>query len=100
MSSSAAKTKFKAGGRFCISTSHHYPEQQKIAKILTSVDEVMETTETQINKLKDLKKGMMNELLTKGIGHTEFRGFGCGVGFLRVKECTIAEFINENCIVF
>jgi type I restriction enzyme, S subunit len=49
------------------------PEQKKIAKILTSVDEVIETTETQINKLKDLKKGIMNELLTKGIGHTEFK---------------------------
>ena len=49
------------------------PEQIKIAKILSSVDEVIETTETQINKLKDLKKGMMNELLTKGIGHTEFK---------------------------
>ena len=49
------------------------PEQKKIAKILSSVDEVIETTETQINKLKDLKKGLMNELLTKGIGHTEFK---------------------------
>jgi len=54
------------------------PEQQKIAKILTSVDEVIETTETQINKLKDLKKGMMNELLTKGIGHTEFKDSAVG----------------------
>ena len=43
------------------------PEQKKIAKILTSVDEVIETTETQINKLKYLKTGLMNELLTKGI---------------------------------
>ena len=49
------------------------PEQKKIAKILSSVDEVFETTENQINKLKDLKKGMMNELLTQGIGHTEFK---------------------------
>jgi len=53
-------------------------QQQKIAKILTSVDEVIETTETQINKLKDLKKGMMNELLTKGIGHTEFKDSAVG----------------------
>ena len=54
------------------------PEQKKIAKILTSVDEVIETTEAQINKLKDLKKGMMNELLTKGIGHTEFKDSAVG----------------------
>jgi len=49
------------------------PEQQKIASILTSVDEVIEKTQSQINKLQDLKKGTMNELLTKGICHTEFK---------------------------
>jgi len=49
------------------------PEQQKIAAILTSVDEVIEKTQVQIDKLKDLKTGMMQELLTKGIGHTEFK---------------------------
>lgn len=49
------------------------PEQKKIASILTSVDEVIETTRKQIDKLQDLKKATMNELLTKGIGHTEFK---------------------------
>jgi type I restriction enzyme S subunit len=49
------------------------PEQQKIAKILTSVDEVIEKTQAQIDKLKDLKTGIMQELLTNGIGHTEFK---------------------------
>ncbi|NOJ03492.1 hypothetical protein F0236_06970 [Vibrio splendidus] len=54
------------------------PEQKKIAAILTSVDEVIEKTQEQINKLKDLKTGMMQELLTRGVGvdgkpHTEFK---------------------------
>ena len=54
------------------------PEQQKIAAILTSVDEVIEKTQAQIDKLKDLKTGMMQELLTRGVGvdgkpHTEFK---------------------------
>lgn len=49
------------------------PEQKRIASILTSVDDVIEKTEAQISKLQDLKKGMMTELLTKGIGHTEFK---------------------------
>lgn len=54
------------------------PEQQKIAAILTSVDEVIEKTQAQINKIKDLKTGMMQELLTRGVGvdgkpHTEFK---------------------------
>lgn len=48
-------------------------EQKKIASILTSVDEVIENTQKQIDKLRDLKKATMNELLTKGIGHTEFK---------------------------
>jgi type I restriction enzyme S subunit len=53
-------------------------EQQKIAAILSSVDDVIEKTRVQIDKLKDLKTGMMQELLTKGIGsggvpHTEFK---------------------------
>jgi type I restriction enzyme, S subunit len=49
------------------------PEQKRIATILTSVDEVIETTQKQIDKLQDLKKVTMNELMTKGIGHTEFK---------------------------
>ncbi|MFY0623162.1 MAG: restriction endonuclease subunit S [Pelagimonas sp.] len=49
------------------------PEQKKIASILTSVDDVIESTQKQIDKLQDLKKATMNELLTKGIGHTEFK---------------------------
>ncbi|WP_425056274.1 restriction endonuclease subunit S [Pseudomonas abyssi] len=55
-----------------------FPEQQKIAAILSSVDDVIEKTRAQIDKLKDLKTGMMQELLTKGIGpdgasHTAFK---------------------------
>lgn len=49
------------------------PEQHKIAQILSSVDEVIEKTQAQIDKLKDLKTAMMQELLTKGIGHVEFK---------------------------
>ena|SRR5690554_501537 len=54
-------------------------EQQKIAAILSSVDDVIEKTRTQIDKLKDLKTGMMQELLTKGIGHTEFKDSPVGL---------------------
>ncbi|MDP2503066.1 hypothetical protein BCT47_20275 [Vibrio splendidus] len=54
------------------------PEQKKIAAILTSVDDVIEKTQAQIDKLKALKTGMMQELLTRGVGvdgkpHTEFK---------------------------
>ncbi|EIU6869438.1 restriction endonuclease subunit S [Vibrio parahaemolyticus] len=54
------------------------PEQKKIAAILISVDDVIEKTQAQIDKLKDLKTAMMQELLTRGVGvdgkpHTEFK---------------------------
>ena len=48
-------------------------EQERIAEILGSADDVIEQTRTQIAKLEDLKTATMNELLTKGIGHTEFK---------------------------
>ena len=51
----------------------HISEQKKIAAILTSVDEVIANTQKQIDKFQDLKKATMNELLSKGIGHTEFK---------------------------
>ena len=54
------------------------PEQQKIATILSSVDDVIEKTRAQIDKLKDLKTGMMQELLTKGVGHTDFKNSPVG----------------------
>jgi type I restriction enzyme S subunit len=72
-------------------------EQQKIASILTAVDEVIVSTTAQINKLKDLKTGMMQELLTKGIGNTEFKDSPLGripkeweVGIMR-DICTVRQ---------
>lgn len=48
-------------------------EQQKISLILTSVDEQIEITDNLIEKTKELKKGLMQKLLTKGIGHSRFK---------------------------
>jgi type I restriction enzyme S subunit len=39
-------------------------EQKQIAKILTTQDKKIETEETNIAKLKELKKGVMNDLLS------------------------------------
>ena len=76
------------------------PEQQKIAAILSSVDDVIEKTRAQIDKLKDLKTGVMQELLTKGIGpdgapHTAFKDSPVG----RIPEewavCMASEVAEE-----
>ena len=48
-------------------------EQQKIAEILSSVDAAIEKTEQVIAKTEEVKKGLMQQLLTKGISHTEFK---------------------------
>lgn len=49
------------------------PEQKKIAKILSSVDGHIDEVDGMIEDLKELKKGLMQKLLTEGIGHTEFK---------------------------
>lgn len=48
-------------------------EQEKIALILLVVDEQIDNTEKLIEKNQKLKKGLMQELLTKGIGHIKFK---------------------------
>ncbi|MGD7050762.1 restriction endonuclease subunit S [Rossellomorea marisflavi] len=48
-------------------------EQLKIADILSTVDETIEKTDQLLEKTKELKKGLMQQLLTKGIGHTTFK---------------------------
>ncbi|MCQ5365765.1 restriction endonuclease subunit S [Anoxybacillus salavatliensis] len=48
-------------------------EQRKIAAILSSVDEAIAKTEAIIEQTEKVKKGLMQQLLTKGIGHTKFK---------------------------
>lgn len=54
------------------------PEQQKIAEILSTVDAKIEVIDQQITETQALKKGLMQRLLTKGIGHTEFKDSALG----------------------
>jgi type I restriction enzyme S subunit len=48
-------------------------EQKKIADILSTVDKKIGFVEENINATEELKKGLMQKLLTEGIGHTEFK---------------------------
>jgi len=48
-------------------------EQRKIAEILSTVDQAIQKIREAIEKTQKLKKGLMQELLTKGIGHKEFK---------------------------
>lgn len=48
-------------------------EQRKIAHVLMSIDKAIEAVDEAIKQAERIKKGLMQELLTKGIGHREFK---------------------------
>lgn len=48
-------------------------EQRKIAAILSSVDDAITATQRIIDQTEVVKRGLMQQLLTKGIGHTTFK---------------------------
>ena len=50
------------------------PEQQKIAAILSSVDEAIQATQGVIDQTRRVKEGLLQDLLTRGLpGHTRFK---------------------------
>lgn len=49
------------------------PEQKKIAEILRVVDGTIEKTTQIIEKTKEVKRGLVQRLLTRGIGHKRFK---------------------------
>jgi len=71
-------------------------EQQKIASILSKVDEQIEQTEQIIEKTEILKKGLMQKLLTKGIGHTNFKKTELGEIPEEWKVVTIKEVTRDD----
>ena len=48
-------------------------EQRKIAGILGSVDEAIRATQMVIEQTRTVKHGLLQEFLTRGIGHTRFK---------------------------
>lgn len=66
-------------------------EQKKIAKLLWAIEDNIEKTENLIAINEKLKKGLLNELLTKGIGHRKFKKTEIGEipegwGLVRLSE--------------
>lgn len=68
-------------------------EQEKIALILSTVDEQIDNVDGLIEKNKELKKGLMQQLLTKGIGHTKFKKSEVG----EIPEEWKVKSISEIC---
>ena len=68
-------------------------EQQKIASILSGVDALIESTQKIIWNAEKLKKGLMRQLLTRGINHKKFQR----VKWLFGKEIEIPE--EWKCVI-
>jgi type I restriction enzyme S subunit len=72
-------------------------EQKKIANILSTVDEKIALIDNQIEETETLKKGLMQKLLTEGIGHGEFKDSEIGripVGWGVVRLENLLTFKN------
>jgi len=72
-------------------------EQKKIAEILSNIDGAIQKTDEIIGKTESLKKGLMQELLTKGIGHKEFKDTEIGripKDWEYISAADIADYIN------
>lgn len=96
-----------------------FTEQKRIAEILTSVDDAIQATEKVIKQTKQVKQGLLQDLLSRGIGHSKFKkteigeipeswnfkiikdiaifvGRGKAPKYVDVESDTIA--INQKCI--
>ena len=72
-------------------------EQKKIVDILSTVDKKIVFVEENINATEELKKGLMQKLLTEGIGHTEFKDSELGripESWEVVQQSEVAIFYN------
>lgn len=75
------------------------PEQQKIADILSTVDAKIEIIDQQITETQELKKGLMQRLLTKGIGHSEFKDSALGEIPVGWKVVKIQDLLDNGSII-
>jgi type I restriction enzyme S subunit len=69
-------------------------EQQKIASILSNVDGLIQKTEQIIEQTQKLKKGLMQRLLTKGIGHTKFKKTELGTIAEEIELKKLGDYID------
>lgn len=60
-------------GKVQIRVPKSLQEQKQIAAILSTVDEKIGVIDAQITHTQELKLGLMQRLLTKGIGHMQFK---------------------------
>ena len=74
-------------------------EQQKIAEILGAVDEDIEKTGQVIEKTEELRRGLIQQLLTRGIGHTKFKETKIGQIPEGWRVASLQTMLDEGLIV-
>ncbi|KAF6552396.1 restriction endonuclease subunit S [Bacillus sp. EKM202B] len=74
-------------------------EQSKIAEILSVVNEAIGKTEAIIEQTEKVKKGLMQQLLTKGIGHTKFKKTKVGEIPREWEVKTFNDLLREGYII-
>ena len=73
------------------------PEQRKIAAILSSVDDAIEKTQAVIDQVQVVKRGLMQELLTRGLPgrHTRFKETEIGEIPEEWEVCILAQLCDR-----
>jgi type I restriction enzyme S subunit len=71
-------------------------EQKKIVTILCSVDDAIQATQAVIDQTRRVKQGLLQQLLTRGIGHTRFKQTGIGEIPQSWELTTLGKIANKN----
>ncbi|MEE6211178.1 restriction endonuclease subunit S [Salarchaeum sp. III] len=62
------------------------PEQRRIGEVLSTVDEQIREADEAIEETEELKRGLMQDLLVRGIGHDEYEELHLGPRKLEVPS--------------
>ena len=71
-------------------------EQKKIVAILCSVDDAIQATQAVIDQTRRVKQGLLQQLLTRGIGHTRFKQTEIGEIPQSWELTTLGKITNKN----
>ena len=69
-------------------------EQRKIAAILASVDDAITATRKVIEQTKRVKQGLLQTLMTRGIGHTRFKKTEIGEIPETWEACSLGDVLD------
>lgn len=68
-------------------------EQNRITSVLSSIDVLLKNLQAKALKLEDLKTSLLNELMTKGIGHSVYKNSDLG----RIPESWEIGYLESFC---